>query len=828
SVEKVKDERGKETRQLSTFEKAHIEAASHFKVKQGNIKYFEAPAKPDLFSADFFNANDEWFFTKTLVGRSITSESTLGSTQASLKIKFAKTNNSIIGVDLNIASEQEVLDPTKTITALEIPVQWVDFKTDSAGDSARLKENILGDKESSARFWKERKYALVDFNNADRLDKAFTLDNKLEKLEVSEDYISFTIYESSSGDTYKYSLAKSNRKIVGQTLFADDAKMFHIFTQRRTVIRGALQSQDPDIDKLIYSSRFYPENKEIVYHISKNSPTNPEFTEAVRDAIKAWDLAFQEANTGIHVRLADDRVELGDVRYNTIVLYGYEIDSGRLLGFGPSVQDTRTGETFSAATHIYLRSYREGLITSIRNFIRGELGLYEDKLVDQVGSFASSDQYVTAGGLVNSPNPNLGSLARLNQFLNKNNMFAAELQSDLKSNIFGSKNVLDAVENFESSLKPVKTTKADLVQNANGARCDYGSFASVANSWKKIRDICIQPGKKLNSYLSTLKSLHAADSNVLNADDEEAAILECAQPLMKDLLTSTLIHEVGHNLGLGHNFAGSSDIDANHAKNADGTTAYPSSSVMDYPDRDFDLYSKAGPYDVAAIRFLYTRSVETKTKQFIQVPSNQSMFAAAKKQGQELKAYRMCTDYELSEDPNMENIPLYDPMCSRWDVGSTPLKYVKWAISQIHADLIQNGFRYNNKGFSGAIRSLGYLDHFKQIQEYFRFLVRGKAGIYFEKLTGDTSEAKKQSLESLIKSAPERDRILMQNYYEAVNEIYNFAHEIINLPSRTCILQDADGKLVDQLEFAPLRQLIFESEQVTVQNCKEASAYSSK
>jgi hypothetical protein len=91
-----------------------------------------------------------------LVGRSISSEAILGETEASLKIKFAKTNNSLIGVDLNIAKEQEILDPTKTITALEIPVQWVDFKTETAGTNARLKENMLGDKEGSARFWKER------------------------------------------------------------------------------------------------------------------------------------------------------------------------------------------------------------------------------------------------------------------------------------------------------------------------------------------------------------------------------------------------------------------------------------------------------------------------------------------------------------------------------------------------------------------------------------------------------------------------------------------------------------------------------------------------
>jgi hypothetical protein len=817
TVEQVKDERGKPTRQITTFSRDYLAQASHFKVNPGQVKYFEAPAKPDLLSADFFNPNDEWFFTKTLVGRSISSDAILGSTESALKIKFARTNNSLLGVDINIAKEQEVLDPTKTITALEIPVQWVDFKTETAGSSARLKENMLGDKEGSSRFWKERKYALVDFNNADRLDKAFTLDNKLEKLELSEDYVSFTIYESSTGNTYKYSLAKSNRKIQGQTLFSDDAKMFHIFTQRRKVIQGALQTQDPDIDRLIYSSRFYPENGEIVYHLSKNSPNDVEFIDATKAAIQAWDDAFQKAGTGFRVRLSDERVELGDVRYNTIVLYGYEIDSGRLLGFGPSVQDTRTGETFSAATHIYLRSYREGLITSIRNFVRNELGLYEDKKVDEVPSFANTDEFVLGGGLVNSLTPNLGPTARLADYVAEKDMFAAEIDVGMKAKVFGSSTLLDAIDEYKEVQATKRQKEKKSLFTANGPKCEYGAVASVANSWEKIKRVCASSNTKFADYLARLKAEHDADPRVLNVDGEDEAILECAQPLMRDLLTSTLIHEVGHNLGLGHNFSGSSDVAENQAKNDDGTLAYPSSTVMDYPDRDFDLFSKAGPYDVAAIRFLYARTVETKDGQFIEVPRNQSMFKAADKAGKKLKPYKMCTDDEVDGDTNL---PSYDPMCSRWDVGATPDKYVKWAISQVHADLIQNGYRYNNKGFSGAVRSLSYLEHFKQIQDYFRFLLRNKAGVYFEKMGGNTAAEKKAALEALVA----RDETL-KSYYAAVNEIFKFGREVMDLPSRVCVIQDAQGKVADVLEFVPLRQRIFDGTQQTVQNCADAAKF---
>src|SRR5690606_36430652 len=150
------------------------------------------------------------------------------------------------GVDLNIAKEQEVLDPTKRITALEFPVEWVDFRLVKTGDNAYLQEIKLGDEEPTSRFWMGPQYALLDFNNADRLDRAFTLDNTLEKLEIGTDYLSFNIYESSTGNTYKYSLAKENRRLEGQPFHADDAKLFHIFTEKKKVIDGNLFTQAPD------------------------------------------------------------------------------------------------------------------------------------------------------------------------------------------------------------------------------------------------------------------------------------------------------------------------------------------------------------------------------------------------------------------------------------------------------------------------------------------------------------------------------------------------------------------------------------------------------
>lgn len=813
TVEQVRDDRGKETRKLATYTKDYLSESTHFKINANQVRYFEAPVKQDLLRADYFNTNDEWLYTKTIIGRAINSEAILGDTQAALKIKFARTNNSILGVDLNIAQEQEVLDPTKINKVLEIPAEWVDFKLVTAGGNAQLKEDKLGDKETGSRSWQERSYALVDFNNVDRLSRSYTADNKLEKLEISQDYISFTIYESSSGNTYKYSLAKNNTRVPGQNLYADDTKLFHIFAAKRKVIDGALYRQEPDVNKLVYANRFYPENKEIVYHISENTPDHPEYIAAIQKAVTSWDEAFVKAGTGIRVRLDDRRVQMGDVRFNQIGFYGYEIDSsfpsgGMLLGFGPSVQDTRTGQTFVAATHIYLRAYREGVIGNIRGFIRNELGLYDDKKVTDISQFKKSDELIAGGTLLQGSTSGLSNVASLyhsfkeggDRGFEKLALIEADFAQQLEET-YGS-NQLKAAMRKQSSAKAQKATQI----------CTHGNVAASANNWQKIRSSCLGGQTKLSAYLDQLKAAHAADPRVLNLDGEEEAILECAQPLMPDLLVSTLIHEIGHNLGLGHNFAGSSD-GPNFAKNSDGSIAYPSSSVMDYPARDFDLFDRAGPYDVAAIRYLYGRTFESEDGRVISIGPKQSIFDAARSANAKPKNYEVCNDYL-----NGDNLPLYNPLCLKWDVGATPSEFVDWAIAQIHADMIQNGYVYNDIRLKAGGTSASYFINFRQIHDYWRFLMYNETGKYLEKKNA-------KDLQAYILERSSRDPVFRQ-YTEATQKIFDFAIEVIKLPSRICVVRDTlQNASVGLEEFRRLRSNIFQTTGTTVQSCKEATSF---
>jgi hypothetical protein len=138
---------------------------------------------------------------------------------------------------------------------------------------------------------------------------------------------------------------------------------------------------------------------------------------------------------------------------------------------------------------------------------------------------------------------------------------------------------------------------------------------------------------------------------------------------VEDYVTSVMLHEVGHTLGLGHNFKGS--------------LASPANSVMDYSaDDDKSFRATPGPYDIAAIRYLYGLSTTLPQEPF-------------------------CSDIEMLRDPD----------CNTFDDTSDPLnlfhgpryhEQLDAALTgdgELPDDVTLNGLlRYVRAGKSASIR----------------------------------------------------------------------------------------------------------------------------
>ncbi len=144
------------------------------------------------------------------------------------------------------------------------------------------------------------------------------------------------------------------------------------------------------------------------------------------------------------------------------------------------------------------------------------------------------------------------------------------------------------------------------------------------------------------------------------------------EELVGQFVKETIMHEVGHTLGLRHNFKGSAWQPLDAANPADSTQAPPvvlSASVMDYNPLNIVvgdgvqgnyLNTTLGPYDYWAIEYGYTPLAgDAKT-------IADSLAAIAS------RAAEPGLEYATDED-----VWGADPLVNRWDLGADPLDFAQ-------------------------------------------------------------------------------------------------------------------------------------------------------
>ena len=455
-----------------------------------------------------------------------------------------------------------------------------------------------------------------------------------------------------------------------------DSNVFGFFDQTNKTLdvdlRPTLNSES------MLMSHWNPNRSIIEYHLSD------EFAKPENKAIKdATYKAFESLNDGLAKSGAKFRMKLnepsgkqpGDIRYSMIVMVEDPIASG-LLGYGPSVKNPRTGEIVSARTVMYPGVMHQQVMQTYNEIYHQKMAA--QKSVKVLDTQLTVSPALLAKALTVKPvaaqadssltvAPSKAQVKVPKSKISSSDFVSGKIPKNLEKQIRSQKNV---VRFSTAEIRQIQET--DSIEMALDQKMKKELFKSRH---------CFYPAEMLTADSEMALNVEAALGEVSKpwhelSESEKKTVIAVILP---QAWTQTLIHEVGHNLGLRHNFQGSEDsanfYTEQELADMGVQTKIPYSSVMDYGASSQSELPVLGKYDIAALRFAYAGQVEVLDKDgnssLVSVPS--TIEDLKKTLGQSsLKDYGFCTDDHADANAG----------CNRFDQGTNNVEMVQHMISE--------------------------------------------------------------------------------------------------------------------------------------------------
>lgn len=839
----------------------------------------------DLYPADYFTKGQWYFsesVVDTRPGSEGFIGTTTGaydtSFRSATRVQFTRRSTGLVACNVSIDQrygDDETCDKSDSVLTIPgvglaygiVPEEGKIRSYDVLSAQAPLYRIVL-DHTSSVRKSIDELISVIRDTNTDQVINIKFYKNKF----------SFVVQRGTNGRRIMYSFLKTDGRAPYATRrhYKDDRQSkFGYFVQEVSKIRSTdVIAREEDLEKDYLVQRHNP-TKDIIFHFSNLTPDykkgdDPygleiDYRKIGRNSIEYWNKAYKRAGAPNQV-LMNEEVDapFGDIAYNTINLIDSEKGSN-LLGVGPSLVDPYSGEVINANANVYIAPFREIIAGQVRNYIKARTGLlnepkkqlpggatlnstllgemaestlgikdvlativpenvmkmvanfYHHGVVDfttddiGTGGFASNTDVITdLYGLTkfNSETSlikNLGIIAERVPEL----VFLRD-QGDITFKPRSRKELLKLQQALESH-RP--TFYRSYFMSDTGLASDYNSMTG------QIEEQC---GEVLK-LVALIKNRSEAENKPahMTTAEELPALRHCMTQIIPGKFQATLIHEIGHTLGLRHNFYASADKE-NFFKKEEVKELYGldiaehdlprSSSVMDYVRTEQDRLTYPGHYDIAAIRYGYANTVEVVSdakrpntlggtyvvlKKADTNNTAGSILDELKEKGQVLAPFAYCTDVEASLE--------IDPLCARHDFGTTPKMIVEDSINSFWESLTLYNFRYDRgkAAVTGPFRRASRLDKLKRIYTEWRVHLANHLGkkdttgnIYLQRYGKDEYVA-------LLDELRADPNFKGKDYLAARDEIFDFILDVAFFPNKYCLVGTDAG--LKAYEFDKLR-----------------------
>lgn len=707
---------------------------------------FEA-ANPDKkvqnYSKSLINEDDEYLFSSSQQSSSMSSVDAFpyfAGENKRVKVKIGEKTLQIIETERD---GRYASNPHNDKLVMEIPIAHTQFEC--AKDKYGECTNVEADNEKVS--WKlkpnmtlkfeELKSGQLEFlpilENQSFGDSSYTeLKAELVSSSIEKDAINFKIKRTfkanldAVGDVdslsdattasaisadYQFSLVKvssvlsKDYKTISYPIGSKDEQTFGFFSTAKTKLE--VDGNTSDKAKIQIMNRWNPNREEITYYLSDEfaKPQNKDVNDLTVKTVNNLNEGLKEAGVKFRINLKQpEGKNPGDIRNSMIVLVEDPV-AASVIGYGPQTEDPVTGEIISARTIMYLGTIKAGIKYTYDDIIRAKQEARLAKSAAPVAPAAKSSPLILdARTAAISQNKAIsGKMFGLNMAVKKTNTAAAVRSAQMK--LAKAAKGANSSELVSGSLSKLDKAKSEL-KNYTKTKNDLYSSKDLKTKFKYLNEVknCAfnnNAAEGLSTAISQKLMDRFPDDAKPWVELSDADRQKVIDIILPETWIPTLIHEMGHNLGLRHNFQGSEDkenffsADELAARNIDHTI--PFSSVMEYGD-DLKALTVLGKYDIAALRFGYNREVDLidkNTKAVSTVSVETTLDSMKLSEDTPLKAYGYCTDEHTGINAG----------CKRFDLGTS--------YTEITQNIIQDyEDAYQKRNFRNGRASMSLWDDF--------------------------------------------------------------------------------------------------------------------